>query len=53
LQDHDYAVVLANPGQMDQYNAIKEAHDLTDAAFLRDSSGSGFQCSDETRGARP
>lgn len=34
LQDHDYPVVLANPAQMDQYNGIKEADDLTDAAFL-------------------
>jgi transposase len=34
LQDHDYPVVLANPAQMEQYNGIKEADDLTDAAFL-------------------
>ena len=34
LQDHDYPVVLANPSQMDQYNGIKKADDLTDAAFL-------------------
>jgi transposase len=34
LADHDYPVVLANPAQMNQYNGIKEANDLTDAAFL-------------------
>jgi transposase len=34
LQDHGYPVVLAQPSKMDQYNGIKEADDLTDAAFL-------------------
>ena len=32
--DHEYPVVLANPAEMDQYDGIKEADDLTDAAFL-------------------
>ena len=34
LMDHDYPVVLANPSAIDQYDGIKEADDLTDAAFL-------------------
>ncbi len=34
LLDHKYPVVLANPGAIDQYDGIKEADDLTDAAFL-------------------
>jgi transposase len=34
LMDHDYPVVLANPAAIDQYDGIKEADDLTDAAFL-------------------
>jgi len=34
LLDHGYPVVLANPSEMEQYNGIKEADDLTDAAFL-------------------
>ena len=34
LMDHGYPVVLANPSEMEQYNGIKEADDLTDAAFL-------------------
>jgi len=34
LQDHGYPVVLAQPSKMDQYDGIKEADDLTDAAFL-------------------
>lgn len=34
MQDHDYPVVLANPAQMDQYDGIKAADDLTDAGFL-------------------
>ena len=34
LQDHGYPVVLAHPAKMDQYDGIKEADDLTDAAFL-------------------
>ena len=34
LQDYGYAVCLANPAKMEQYNGIKEANDLTDAAFV-------------------
>jgi len=34
LLDHGYPVVLANPSKIDQYDGIKEADDLTDAAFL-------------------
>jgi transposase len=34
LMDRAYPVVLANPSEMDQYHGIKEADDLTDAAFL-------------------
>jgi transposase len=34
LMDHGYPVVLANPSEMEQYDGIKEADDLTDAAFL-------------------
>ena len=34
LRDHAYPVVLANPSAIDQYDGIKEADDLTDAAFL-------------------
>ena len=34
LMDHEYPVVLANPSAIDQYDGIKEANDLTDAAFL-------------------
>lgn len=34
LMDHGYPVVLANPAKIDQYDGIKEADDLTDAAFL-------------------
>jgi transposase len=34
LQEHEYPVVLAHPSEMDQYDGIKEADDLTDAAFL-------------------
>jgi transposase len=34
LMDHGYPVVLANPAKIDQYDGIKEANDLTDAAFL-------------------
>jgi transposase len=34
LLEHAYPVVLAHPSEMDQYNGIKEADDLTDAAFL-------------------
>jgi transposase len=30
----DYPVVLAHPSEMEQYDGIKEADDLTDAAFL-------------------
>ncbi len=32
--DPDYPVLLANPAAIDQYNGIKEADDLTEAAFL-------------------
>ena len=34
LQEHKYPVVLANPSEIEQYDGIKEADDLTDAAFL-------------------
>ena len=34
LMDHGYPVVLAHPSVIDQYDGIKEADDLTDAAFL-------------------
>ena len=34
LQDNGYPVCLANPAKIEQYNGIKEANDLTDAAFL-------------------
>jgi transposase len=34
LMDHKYPVVLAHPSEMEQYDGIKEADDLTDAAFL-------------------
>ena len=34
LMDHGYPVVLANPAAIDQYDGIKDANDLTDAAFL-------------------
>jgi transposase len=34
LQENDYPVVLAHPSEMDQYDGIKEADDLTDAAFI-------------------
>jgi len=34
LLDHKYPVVLAHPSAMEQYHGIKEADDLTDAAFL-------------------
>jgi len=32
--DHAHPVVLANPAEIRQYDGIKEAEDLTDAAFL-------------------
>jgi len=34
LQEQKYPVVLAHPSEMEQYDGIKEADDLTDAAFL-------------------
>jgi transposase len=34
LMDHDYPVVLAHPAKINQYDGIKKADDLTDAAFL-------------------
>jgi transposase len=34
LMEHHYPVVLASPSEMEQYDGIKEADDLTDAAFL-------------------
>ena len=34
LQAQGYPVVLANPAKIDQYDGIKDANDLTDAAFL-------------------
>ncbi len=34
LMEHDYPVVLAHPSEMEQYDGIKEADDLTDAAFI-------------------
>lgn len=34
LMDAGYPVKLANPAAIEQYNGIKQANDLTDAAFL-------------------
>jgi len=34
LQEQEYPVVLANPAEMEQYDGIKEADDLSDAAFI-------------------
>ena len=34
LMDQGYPVILANPAAITQYNGIKDANDLTDAAFL-------------------
>jgi transposase len=34
LMEADYPVVLANPAEMEQYDGIKEADDLIDAAFI-------------------
>jgi transposase len=34
LMDKQYPVVLAHPSEMEQYDGIKEADDLTDAAFI-------------------
>ena len=34
LMEKDYPVVLAHPSEMEQYDGIKEADDLTDAAFI-------------------
>ena len=34
LMEAGYPVKLANPAAIDQYNGIKQANDLTDAAFL-------------------
>jgi transposase len=34
LMERAYPVVLAHPSEMEQYDGIKEADDLTDAAFL-------------------
>jgi len=34
LQDDGYPVCLANPAKMEQYDGLKEANDLTDAAFV-------------------
>jgi transposase len=34
LMDYGYAVCLANPARMEQYSGIKDANDLTDAAFI-------------------
>ena len=34
LMDNGYPVCLENPAKMEQYDGIKEANDLTDAAFL-------------------
>jgi transposase len=34
LMEHEYPVVLAHPSEMEQYDGIKEADDLTDAAFI-------------------
>jgi transposase len=34
LMEHEYPVVLAHPSEMVQYDGIKEADDLTDAAFI-------------------
>jgi transposase len=34
LMEADYPVVLAHPSEMEQYDGIKKADDLTDAAFI-------------------
>jgi transposase len=34
LMDQGYPVMLANPAAIDQYDGLKDANDLTDAAFL-------------------
>ena len=34
LMENEYPVVLAHPSEMEQYDGIKEADDLTDAAFI-------------------
>ena len=34
LQDHGFAVVLANPAAMQQYDGLKQADDKSDAFFL-------------------
>lgn len=34
LMEHGYAVKLANPAAIDQYDGLKDADDLTDASFL-------------------
>ena len=34
LRENGFEVALANPAKIEQYNGIKEANDLTDAAFL-------------------
>jgi transposase len=34
LMDYGYPVCLANPAKMEQYDGIKDANDLTDAAFI-------------------
>src|ERR1022692_2670795 len=34
LQDHGYAVVLANPAAMQQYDGLKQADDKSDGFFL-------------------
>ncbi len=34
LQEKEYPVVRAHPAEMEQYDGVKEADDLTDAAFL-------------------
>src|SRR5215475_10618935 len=34
LEDHGYAVVLANPARMKQYDGLKHTDDVSDAFFL-------------------
>ena len=57
LMEHGYPVVLANPSEMEQYDGIKEADDLTDAAFQArlarlDILATGYICPKEDRPVR-
>jgi transposase len=42
LGEHDYAVRLANPARMEQYNGLKNTDDETDAFFLAELSRLGI-----------